>query len=113
MLGLRRLECVPRLDQWCRATCPSAYLFTRDDGKPWTHRKWSYPIREAAAKAKLPMGAKLYTLRHSWITDAILGGMSTLEVTRLSGTSLQMIEKHYGHLVHEAARQQLNQVTML
>ncbi len=92
---------------------PSAYLFTRDDGKPWTHRKWSYPIREAAIKAKLPKGVKLYSLRHSWITDAIHSGMSTLEVSRLSGTSLQMIEEHYGHLVHEAARERLNQVTML
>lgn len=92
---------------------PNAYLFTRDDGNPWQHRKWSYPVREAAAKAKLPKGVKLYTLRHSWITDAILGGMSTLEVSKLSGTSLQMIENHYGHLVHEAARKRLNQVTML
>lgn len=96
-----------------RGKLPTAYLFTRDDGKPWTHRKWSYPIREAAIKAKLPKGVKLYSLRHSWITDAILGGMSTLEVSRLSGTSLQMIEEHYGHLVHEAARERLNKVSML
>ena len=39
-----------------------------------------------------------YTLRHSTITELIGAGLDTLQVARMSGTSLQMIEKHYGHL---------------
>lgn len=55
----------------------------------------------------------LYTLRHSWITTALMSGMSTLDVARLTGTSLMMIEKHYGHLVDAAARERLAAVRIL
>jgi len=49
----------------------------------------------------------MYTLRHSWITDAIVAGMDLLTVSKLAGTSLLMIEKHYGHLVQDGAREKL------
>jgi hypothetical protein len=39
--------------------------------------------------------------------------MPTLEVARLVGTSVAMIEKHYGHLVASAARQRLAKIAML
>jgi hypothetical protein len=55
----------------------------------------------------LPAGVVLYTLRHSWITQAIQSGMSTLDAAKLSGTGLKMIEEHYGHLVAGAARARL------
>lgn len=92
---------------------PTAYLFTREDGLPWKYRKWAAPVRAAAGKAELPQGVCLYVLRHSWITEAIQAGMSTLEVSKLTGTSLPMIEKHYGHLAVEAARERLAQITLL
>jgi integrase len=90
---------------------PGATLLPRPDGEPWD--RWFTEVREAAAKAKLPHGVTLYVLRHSWITEALRSGMSTLDVARLTGTSLQMIEKNYGHLVHDSARERLAGVTML
>lgn len=92
---------------------PTAQLFTRDDGKPWGHSDWDKLVREAAEKAGLPAGVCLYTLRHSFITTAIQEGMNTLEVARLVGTSVMMIEKHYGHLVHKGARERLAAVKIL
>jgi integrase len=92
---------------------PAASLLTRDDGKPWAHSDWDEMVRGAAEKAKLPKGVCLYTLRHSFITQAITDGMTTLDVARLCGTSVGMIEKHYGHLVEDAARKRLASVTML
>lgn len=93
---------------------PSAYLLTRDDGKPWQHSDWDELVREAAHKAELPAGTCLYTLRHSFITTALTQGqMNTLDVARLVGTSLTMIEKHYGHLVASAARDRLAKVQLL
>jgi integrase len=91
----------------------SAPLLTRDDGKPWAHSDWDGLVRDAAAKAKLPKGTCLYTLRHSFITQAITDGITTLDVARLCGTSVGMIEKHYGHLVASSARQRLAGVMML
>jgi hypothetical protein len=39
--------------------------------------------------------------------------MTTLEVARIVGTSLTMIEKHYGHLVNDTARERLAKVQMI
>lgn len=48
--------------------------------------------------AGLPPAATTYTLRHSTITDLVTGGLDLLTVAQLSGTSVAMIERHYGHL---------------
>ncbi len=92
---------------------PGAFLLVRDDGQPWGHSDWDALVRDAAKRGKLPRGVVLYTLRHSWITEALKGGMATLDVARLTGTSLPMIDKHYGHLVAQAARERLATVDML
>lgn len=99
--------------QLSRSKLPGAYLLTRSDGKPWGHSDWDKLVRAAAAKAELPAGVVLYTLRHSWISEALAGGMATFDVARLSGTSLLMIDRHYGHLVAAAARERLAAVRML
>jgi integrase len=99
------------------ARAPQARLLVRDDGRPWAHSDWDERVRDAARAAGLPSepgaGTCLYTLRHSFITEALLGGLSTLEVARLVGTSVTMIEKHYGHLAVDAARRRLAAVAML
>jgi len=92
---------------------PAANLFTRDDGKPWAPSDWDKLVRSAASAAKLPGGVCLYTLRHSFITEAITGGLSPLDVARLVGTSLVMIDKHYGHLAQTAARERLSMVNFV
>lgn len=104
------LELFTRL---AKGKLPTARLLVRDDGKPWAHSDWDELVKAAAAKAKLPSGTVLYTLRHSFITQAITDGMTTLDVARLVGTSVMMIEKHYGHLVASAARERLDKVVML
>jgi hypothetical protein len=42
-----------------------------------------------------------------------MDGMATWDVDRITGTSLAMIEKHYAHLVVNAARERLNAVNLL
>jgi integrase len=88
-------------------------LFVRDDGRVWAHSDWDELIRDAAKAAKLPKGVCLYTLRHSFITQALSDGMRTLEVARFVGTSVMMIEKHYGHIVATDASERLAKVVML
>ena len=87
----------------CRDKLPSAPLFARADGKAWDKDSWKKPIKAAAAAAKLPVNVTAYTLRHSVITDLITAGLDVLTVARLSGTSIAMIERHYGHLRAEHA----------
>ena len=54
-------------------------------------------IKAAAAAAGLSNAVTAYTLRHSVITDLVTNGLDLLTVAQLSGTSVAMIEKHYGH----------------
>lgn len=77
---------------------PNAPLFMRADGKAWNKDSWKHPIKEAAAAAGLPRTVTAYTLRHSTITDLVVDGLDLLTVAKISGTSVRMIEKHYGHL---------------
>ena len=100
-------------DRLAQGKLPGDYLFTRDDGKRWAHSDWDELVRAAAERAGLPPGVCLYTLRHGFITQALMDGMSTLDVARISGTSLAMIERHYGHLVMHAARERLERVNLL
>ena len=81
----------------------NAPLFTRANGTAWDKNSWKVPIAKAVRAAKLPANATAYTLRHSTITDLVTGGLPLLTVAQISGTSAEMIEKHYGHLIRDAA----------
>jgi integrase len=110
--GSRTVPLSPAAQKFFRKLCsgkaPETVLL------PWNHSvEWSREIRAAAKRAKLPDGVVLYTMRHSFITEALRGGMSTLDVARLTGTSLAMIQSHYGHLVVDSARERLAAVVML
>ena len=84
-----------------KSKLPEAPLLTRADGKAWDKDAWKGPIKEAVTTAELPLATTAMALRHSTITDLIvLHRLDTLTVARLAGTSLQMIEKHYGHHLH-------------
>jgi site-specific recombinase XerD len=83
---------------------PAATLFMRAGGARWDRNTWKKPIKRAAAAAGLPAETTAYTLRHSTITDLVAAGLPLLTIAQISGTSAAMIERHYGHLVGEAAR---------
>ncbi|MBK7003010.1 MAG: tyrosine-type recombinase/integrase [Rhodoferax sp.] len=89
---------------------PTAYLFTRADGTPWNKDSWKGPFKDAALGAGLP-DVTMYTLRHCTITDLVHSGLDLLTVAQLSGTSLRMIEQHYGHLIGERGAKGLEVLT--
>ena len=92
---------------------PTAPLLARADGSAWNKDAWKYPFKDAVIAAELPTAATAYALRHSTITDLIaLHKLDTLTVAQLSGTSLLMIEKHYGHLLREHAAKALASLTL-
>jgi len=86
---------------------PSAPLFARANGSAWNRDSWKYPFKDAVVAAELPIAATAYALRHSTITDLIVKGLDTMTVSQLAGTSIVMIEKHYGHLRAEHATKAL------
>lgn len=97
------VETAEMLKEQARGKTPAAPLFMQADGKAWNKDAWKGPIKDAARAAKLPALTTAYTLRHSTITDLVTGGLDLLTVAQVSGTSVRMIEKHYGHLRSEHA----------
>ena len=46
---------------------------------------------------------RVYDLRHTFATFALRAGISTFDLSRYMGTSLAMIDRHYGHLARDGA----------
>jgi integrase len=91
---------------------PTTPLLARADGQAWNKDSWKKPIKEAAKNAGLPSNTSAYTLRHSVITDLVHDGLDLLTVAQISGTSVAMIEKHYGHLRSEVATEALARLAL-
>jgi len=90
-----------------KSKLPAAPIFSRLDGKAWNKDSWKHPINDAVRKANLHGSATAYTLRHSVITDLVRDGLPILTIAQLSGTSVIMIERYYGHLVQTDAEDAL------
>ena len=87
-------------------------LFVRANGSAWDRNSWKVPIAEAAKLAGLPAGTTAYTMRHSAITDLVMNGVPLFAVAKISGTSVEMIEQHYGHLVPSAGVEALRHLEL-
>jgi integrase len=91
-----------------RCKLPSAPLFAQLNGRPWSRNEWAVRMRQAVVAAKLPPAATAYSLRHSTITDLVTDNkLDLLTIAQIAGTSVKMIEEHYGHLRKENAVQAL------
>lgn len=95
-------------------------MFSRTSAPPWIpfvfggpkggpfdlanfrRREWG-PAIESAAIAK---PARLYDLRSTFASNALAAGITVYELARLMGTSVSMIEAHYGALI-DTARESL------
>jgi len=91
----------------CKNKLPGAFILTNSAGRPWARDTWGYQFAKAAKLAELPAKATAYSIRHSTITDLIHAGVDSMTVAQLAGTSVGMIEKHYGHLTRDHARSAL------
>jgi integrase len=96
----------------CASRPSTAPLLARADGKPWNKDAWKGPVKVTVALAGLPDGTTAYTLRHSVISDLVHDGLDLLTVAQISGTSVAMIERHYGHLRSEVAASALARLAL-
>src|SRR5215204_5652914 len=61
------------------------------------NRNWK-PAQKAAG---IEPRRRVYDLRHTFATFALRAGISTGDLSRYMGTSLAMIDRHYGHLARD------------
>jgi integrase len=91
---------------------PTAPLLPYIGDAHWGMDGWVQLIRRTAAAAGLPQGTCLYSLRHAAITDLLVSGCDSLTVARMAGTSLQMLQRTYGHLLVEHAAESLQTLAL-
>jgi integrase len=63
----------------------------------WRAYDWTPAVRAAGPEHRSP-----YALRHTYATFAIAAGVSLFELSRFMGTSVEQIDKTYGHLLPDA-----------
>ena len=64
----------------------------------WRKREWTPALRAAGLEHRGP-----YTLRHTYASWSIAAGVSLFDLSRLMGTSVEQLDKVYGHLLAELA----------
>ena len=74
-------------------------LLRQDNGARWTKDSQTKLMRAAIRAAGLPEAASFYTLRHSYITACVEGGVPLAIIAANVGNSVAMIEKHYEKVI--------------
>jgi integrase len=81
----------------CQGRKPSCPIFTRKNGKSWSVTMIAHQLATARRQRGIRESITVYSLRHLWISDALMAGLDALLVARMAGTSLAMVERVYGH----------------
>jgi integrase len=68
------------------------------DFRSFGRRHW----KPAQTKAGVEPLRHLYDLRHTYATFALRAGVSVFAVSRFMGSSIAMIDRHYGHLARDS-----------
>ncbi|MHB8691904.1 MAG: hypothetical protein ACYDHH_11710 [Solirubrobacteraceae bacterium] len=92
------LDAIPaRIDTPLLFPAPAGGLLRLDH---FRHRQWG-PAIEASGVAR---PARIYDLRSTFASRAIAAGVPIFEIAKIMGTSVRMIERHYGTLLDALAR---------
>jgi hypothetical protein len=70
----------------------------RIDFRSFGRRHW----KPAQAAARIEPIRDLYDMRHTYATFALRAGIPVFAVSRLIGSSIAMIDRHYGHLANDS-----------
>jgi hypothetical protein len=99
-------EVPPRID--------SRYVFTTSRKVPGSNEPGPFDVANfrrrvwapAIDSAGIAKPARIYDLRSTFISTALANGLTVFETARIAGTSVKMIEAHYGALI-DTARESL------
>jgi integrase len=106
-------------DEQTKDKIGQAFIFMREfDGQEfrepqqWQAPMWVKTVRQIRDEIGLP-DIVLYHLRHAYISTCLDKGIGIFDIATLCGTSVEMIQKHYGKLIPGNIQERLNIVAML
>ncbi len=89
----------------CLQTITRVLMVGRESGPLFRGRRGAETTNAISCRIKrlkkdLTIDPKIvfYSYRHTYITDAMRRGIDVATVAELTGTSIEMIQRHYGHL---------------
>jgi integrase len=83
---------------------PEGPVFRSSRASMWAQEAMSVNLRWYAKKLDIKPAPTAYGFRHSYATDWLLNGGSIKVLADLIGTSVSMIERHYGHIMVDKGR---------
>ncbi len=84
-------------------------VFCHPDGEPIGSLKKAFA--SLLESAKVPKGARtIYSLRHLYATFRLQHGTNPYLLAKNMGTSVEMIEKHYGHIINSDMAEQITKL---
>jgi integrase len=93
--GLDALDAIPRrIDSRLVFSSPTGDYIPLGN---WRQREWTPAVRAAGLEHRTP-----YALRHTYATMSLAAGVSLFTLARRMGTSVEMIDRTYGHLAPDA-----------
>ena len=100
-LEMRRGDVFQRIKSYSNYTEKDDFVFSVYDKNEVISKRRLYTVfnqlRELVSTihSDFDNTKSLYSLRHFWITIRILAGLNVYDITKISGTSLVQIQKHY------------------
>jgi integrase len=88
------------LDRLPLPLAADGYLFPRPGGGPldldnFRARVWTPAVKASGVRTP----ARLYDLRATFASNALAAGVTPFELAKVMGTSVRMLERHYGTLI--------------
>lgn len=82
----------------------SDFVFRNHEGRPINEDKWRKKYWYRALRACGIRPRKFYATRHTFISLALSQGLNIKWIAEYCGTSVAMIEKHYGRYINSDSR---------
>lgn len=96
----------PRLDTPLLFPAPGIGVLNLNN---FRNRVWT-PVIEASGVRK---PARIYDLRSTFASNALAAGITVFELARVMGTSVEMIERHYGALLDGSGASMASRLAVL
>ena len=100
-------DAIELLDRLTAGREKDATVFLNEAGETWDKNNLRAPIVAVKERAKLDPNFVFYSLRHTFISHQVAASMPTLAIAQNTGTSVAMIEKHYGKFLPSDKRAKL------